>query len=459
MVENKDNIYFGGIYFDQRKGLEGVVKLLVSSLLAPGVAQLPDPPRLPDTREYLYLKNIYDLCQTYQKKGGRVMSQYSPVDRLFGDNDQEYFINRYVHEVVGSSDYIKKRRAYPLLSSLSKRVEELTRRSQNQLVITVYNRALEALYSQVCTPDRVLVSVDKRPLWRLVNLRQVTNEEFDTQWSEIITQIPRRLHELTPSMLPVIPDYFLTKDDLRNLSIPHPLTPVEDSLEEAYYRKHFIVPPEGAQVFLRNGGDLEGFVLMEKDNNIWAKAQTTKGEYIIRLNLDDATIERQELEGQGRLIPEKMNDLTRMLALVYRDLVVSEDVLSQRRSKTLRTSEETKEQEPKKYEWVYIPRKRRIKPLIRSTDKDNDQHHRSPRPHKVSGFKRKGDITAKHEIEIRDFEKETGIAILKNLPEGYTFVRPHVRPKNSLESELAKLPKFIKRKIEEDIKGPITIQL
>ena len=60
-------------------------------------------------------------------------------------------------------------------------------------------------------------------------------------------------------------------------------------------------------------------------------------------------------------------------------------------------------------------------------------------------------MTEEHRQEILKFEAETGIQVLRWLPEGHTFVRPHISP-NIGSDELAKLPKFIRVRMEEEIR-------
>lgn len=298
--------------------------------------------------------------------------------------------------------------------------------------------------------EQFLFSAKTTPAWKPIYLREATQEDLQKQRQVIFGYVPQRLHEFDRNDSVVIPDYFLHPDDLVALTFPEPERTVQESLEEAYYRKHFILPPEGAVIHIRQGGDLETFTLKEKGRMLWAKVTTPNGEHLLGLNLDSATLDTKEWRKVKK--EDEMEDrLAKVLALVYRDMVVSDDVLISSRSSNSGNDEDPSPLN--EYRWVYIPRRRRILTSLHSTDDDIEGVHtrKSPKVHKVSGFKRKGNISARHLSAIRAFEQETNLRILDSLPEGYTFVRPHVSPKGSLEEELAKLPSFIKRKIETEL--------
>jgi hypothetical protein len=60
-------------------------------------------------------------------------------------------------------------------------------------------------------------------------------------------------------------------------------------------------------------------------------------------------------------------------------------------------------------------------------------------------------MSAGHRQEILEFEAQYKIQVLKYLPDGYTYVRPHLSPEISPE-EFDRLPTYIKARIQDDIR-------
>jgi hypothetical protein len=59
-------------------------------------------------------------------------------------------------------------------------------------------------------------------------------------------------------------------------------------------------------------------------------------------------------------------------------------------------------------------------------------------------------MTEEQRLRILEFEAETGFIVLDNLPEGKTWVRPHVSPKADSEVVM-NLPRFIRAKMQREL--------
>ncbi|MBI4038201.1 hypothetical protein HY387_00910 [Candidatus Daviesbacteria bacterium] len=435
----------GGKPKGERQTLEIAASTLASQVLGPSFPTIPDWPRMVMTRENSFLANMHTLCQTLQRRGA-----------LY----ENTFVDYYVQEVGQIIKSIRNRNDYAFLDSLSRSIREVIN-AGNFVFRNIYQSPYLFMYSLICGPERILVCAKETPIWKPRYLQQGTIEEWARQNIAMQFSIPYRLHDFYSETTIVIPEYFLAVDDLADLTIPEPAREIEESLEEAFFRKHFIVPPEGAEIFIKHGGDLEKFTIMERGKMLWGKAMTRQGEYLLGLDLDEGSIDSRQFLLLPSEASEKAEDkLGKILAEVYRDMVISINILTPFRIRDGgRGDAGDEDKKPKKYQWVYIPRVKRIPTRKKEGDGDVIIDRMPPRPHKVSGFKRIGNITPNQIRRIREFETRTGIRVLENLPEGYTFVKPHVRPKDALESEFLKLPKFIKRRIEVELSQPTSVRV
>lgn len=271
----------------------------------------------------------------------------------------------------------------------------------------------------------------------------------------------------------------MTKNEI--LTNPYKTLPrrnIVPILEEAYNNQRYIVDPGGAYVRLR---DLPYF---------WAITLKVKPgiddphyvDFLARFDFCDGTSDFHFLNGDLAMnLGQPFNDIREtiesfgmpdlhltpfefessffdfLIALIYRDLVIEREirVVSCDRDTTTRTSRTSSpaDIDPSELEqskpWVYIPRVvRRVETAPRKTT-DNP---REIEPHKVTGYIRRANMTDEHREEIRRFEAETGLEILRFVPEGHTFVRPHISPKADAAS-LQQLPRFIRARIQNDLRN------
>lgn len=238
---------------------------------------------------------------------------------------------------------------------------------------------------------------------------------------------------------------------------------INDLFEDAYYNQHYLMHPEGSLVRVTNIPGLDSVVLK-------AKRGIYDRNYLDFLGIflyEDGQRAVVAMNGELAVSPTDNGDKiirvgtsgTRLahlliIAQIYHDLVTKIELGS---SPKVRSGEgvSTASDSPKaplKLEWTLIPRISHRKTLEPRLPIPNS---RSMQPHRVSGHRRKANMTDRQRDAIRDLEQETGIEILKWIPEGYTFVRPHISPVGDSQA-IQSLPRFIRRRIQSDIEKLLT---
>lgn len=245
--------------------------------------------------------------------------------------------------------------------------------------------------------------------------------------------------------LAVVPENPAHPHNLENIKIPKPARSLESLLENTYYHQRYIVPPEGAEVRFKKAGDLEKMFVIQTGHDVFAKAITTKGEALVWIDVDNASWFSPDTVTQS-VQSSQESPWANILGEVYHDLVTAVE-LPHTRYKTLgrkRSREGGEDLGLKRPQIIYIPRVIRVgeKPKVRLP---YEGPLRPITPHKVQGHRRRANLSERHRLTLMKFEAEYGISILKNLPAGFTFVRPYVVPQ---EADIQELPTFIKRRIE-----------
>lgn len=237
---------------------------------------------------------------------------------------------------------------------------------------------------------------------------------------------------------------------------------IADLFEDAYYNQRYLPHPEGSIVKIEGIPHLEQVVIKTKrslgDPHYldFFGVFTVNGKKFFRV-LSGSGIHARYADAEvARVTDFLAGDLKEVmhwvLAQVYHDLVTAIEIPpgSKRFNQSLNTvgcSKQPDDREPT-ISWVYIPRKVREgeAPIRREA-----ATVRSMSPHRVSGYKRKGRMTEKHRDALLEFERTTGIEVLRWMPEGFTFVRPYISPKDGSETLLG-LPMFIRAKIQHALK-------
>ncbi len=262
----------------------------------------------------------------------------------------------------------------------------------------------------------------------------------------------------------VYPSAVMSPEDYANLSFPTSGNPLEDVLEDAYYDQHYNVPEEGADVLIRGGLDAKRISLVQSDNNIWAGTLTPYGELLTIIDLNNLTVWSQDKMPEITRLHGTDNDsqsrspLARLVASTYHDLVTavkSFDGNSHNFVRSVAAPQGTSPGSVEDISFIYIPRT-----IYSRTKTDENQIVTCPpyngtpriRPHKVIGYRKKGEMTNHHRQELQLWQAKTGIKV-PQVPIGYTWVRPHISP-SAAEESLIKLPKFIKLRIVEKLSNP-----
>jgi len=233
---------------------------------------------------------------------------------------------------------------------------------------------------------------------------------------------------------------------------------IADLLEDAFYNQQYLPHPTGSLIKIAGCHGVESVIVKAKrgllDPNYldFLGLFTIHGHKVLKAFSGGLVMQRfgdkiSLFENAGAADEEAF--LNWLLAQVYHDLVTAKDVEPGKKRKARTTK--SLPQPPagaEELRWIYIPRQRKKETLeIRRPSPTP----RSMTPHRVRGHKRRANMSDAQRLAIQTLEAEIGIDILKWVPEGYTFVRPHVAPKEGSEC-LEKLPRFIRTRIQDDIK-------
>lgn len=372
---------------------------------------------------------LQDFCHVMN-----LASQSDPVAFARFHDKRKQFLTSF-------TDHIKRKRRYRFLNDFIGRVSVLSDiYPEIAGILTI--ESLD-LYLLLCSENQILAG-SKNGLWyKEINFENYSPEEREAVWEAIILQMSIIFPSLDKSAIELVPDDFITREEIKKLNLPQPAKSIEELLEEAYYQQRYTVSPEGAEVHFQNAGDLKTIVLKQRSGVIMAKAVTSMGEALVKIDLDEAVGLSPEI------IVSQKPVLANILAEVYRDLVVAVEIPSsgRKRRRVLATAERA----PMEPTCIYIPR---IK-WIRGEQKEMsiripyEGPQRPRRTHPVVGHTRHVKMTKEHRLAIEEYEEETGLRILDFLPEGSTYVRSHIR--GGTELGIKKLPSFIIRRIQTQL--------
>lgn len=396
-----------------------------------------------------------------------VIQRLLRVFLLHSENTERQYareVQRIVQETVAQ---IKTKRNYAFFIDFIHAIEAKFDISWFDLVPHFFRKQPTFPILLVKTLVAIWILLDKEGRWPVV----VRNGQFSRKRIEVPqnpetaldhltfvgTQILTVLPFLDSQDLDLVPDQFVgpaKEGSPTSISVPAPLSPVEETLEEAYFNQHFYLHPVGAAVKVRGGRDVTGAFLNVKDGVVISRFHTLKGEMLCLLNLEAA---------KGVQFPQIIqgpkDSFVRILANVYHALVVAKEKPSPGRHRVeevpLAVSYPLADTE-EHLSISYVPRTVYVGGKQESSaPRIAAEFRRSPRPHPVRPHSSwRGPISAHQRSLVEEFERATGLKILDKLPPGKTFVLPHFSPK--LEpGEIAQLPLFIKKGIEAEITRPL----
>ncbi len=309
-----------------------------------------------------------------------------------------------------------------------------------------HNLELPSLYLLTCPDDRFLVSTQGQNVWREINMDQYEPDERGQVWSTVAQYMAPIVGHIHPENADLIPDRFLVHEKFNDVQLPQPAEPMEKTLERAFFHQRYIVNPDGVEVRFQHAGDLQSMRLRVTGNQIMARVQLNGGETFVLLDLDTAAHYSPEV-----IFNTKTGDprLAHLLAEVYHDLVTAVTIRGPRRPPRDERAQ-TNDEEKQERTWRYIPRTIR-QFLDEETRVPLDTSRRPPQPHPVVGYVRRGNMTESQRDNIVAFEAEYGVRIMHLVPDGFTFVRPHISPRGYTGEMFESLPVFIKRRFRSHV--------
>lgn len=353
------------------------------------------------------------------------------------------------------TEEIKKKQTYHLIPALTRNLGFYV--ETNPWLEPIFLVDIINLYYLLCEKDKILAGIKGGVWWKKISAENYPPKEQKFAWVSIVTQMSTIFHLIGQSELELVPDRFILVENLKKLNLPKPAKSIEDLLEEAYDNQRYIISPEGAEVHLQKAGDLESMTVKQSGTKVLAKAKTTLGEALVGVDIDLAESFSPDMYAGESEEPRLAN----ILAEVYRDLVIAIEVPGvPRKKRKKREVKIVEEKEPREYTWIYIPRIIRIKGEEREVP-PLFPYEGPPRPrreHFVRGYLRRGNMTKKQRRNLEQFHRDTGIDILRLVPEeGYTFVRPHKR--GGKDEDFKRLPTFIKRRVETEYESKVKTEL
>lgn len=405
------------------------VQSLTGTLLDSGLSHFPQINTVPtDDGAVRMLENMYQLDRELDPE--RIQTDENYADSVLTKRGEYY---------TGLAREIKRGQRYYILESLISamtRDKRLDGQVGKKMAIDV-----GTLHLMLGREDKLLVGLRGGVLWKRI------------EWPEKDGYIPllaTAYHYLllTPYIgrreLDFVAEKPLTPSDLEKVRLPQPAQSIDETLEQAYHEQRYVIPTSGAEVRFRSAGDMEKMMLIQTGKTIFAK---------IEFNNGSNTFAGIDLE-RGIDVSQLRPELTgRILAEVYRDMVTARVVHSNRprRLRNLPPLDIDREAPQQSPQIIYIPRNI----LVRDGD-DFRSPYRGPArpvsPYRVTGHRRRANMTEKHRQELIRFEQENSISILENLPAGFTFVKPHMVPSGSKFDEL---PIFVKRRIEQRLRDDL----
>lgn len=222
-------------------------------------------------------------------------------------------------------------------------------------------------------------------------------------------------------------------------------------IEDAFYRQRYIVDPEGAYVRLTNAKSVTSLFLKVRSAGkgslveIMARIETTEGSCF-------TLVDEERLlnpSSDRNVYPSIGSYFAYLVCQIYHDLVTAEVVPTSPESEPRPLGEDRimSERDGHIPSWIVIPRKVRKGAKEARTELPEPQIRE---PHRVTGHLRKTPMTIAHREALLEYEHEWGVEILRMVPEGYTFVRPHMSPAITSQ-EFAALPRFIRYRVQQEL--------
>lgn len=386
-----------------------------------------------------------------------VLKNFYRIERRFDQNPDRAIPSGYIQAkrryLRDLSRDIRRNKRYYVIPRLVKRLDDMQDRGLPVKAQVLLMNDLVALYLMVCDSNRFLVGTYDGVYWKDTNWpdEEMSARDIALKANSLASTYLRPMEQIGKDDLDLVPDEPLPLGEVGSMPvrIPKPAREIDELLEDAYYNQRYIIPPEGAEVRFRNAGDLRRVIIKQIGPYIAGRVVTDKGDELIELDPRDGMVTDSRLGPHNREVVESLGGV---LAEVYHDMVTAIELPVNRQkvlgSRHTMSGPEGEVEMNDEVQVTYIPRIVRVgEDSIRLP---YERSGRPVRPHRVSGHKRRANMTEKHRQALLEFERQYGIKILENLPTGYTFVRPFISP-TGFEGNFANLPVFIKRRIQTQI--------
>lgn len=358
-------------------------------------------------------------------------------------------------KLLNISRMIRQRSAYTLLTdSINSIRNNTTDRNASDHDFAVI--ALHFIYMGLCEPNRFLVGSRNGFHWKDVEIESDNGIlqfiQLSTAYLPLFSDGIIGNEELTVVPRTQIPASYMRMENRKCVYTPGVQTTIPENLEDAFYRQRYVLPREGAEVFLPGRGDVTSMYMIQRGNTVLSRVDTRLGQTWVQLDLNTATwFEPSHVINQAPIDAMSTSYRVALLAAdVYHDLVTAEEItVSNSSPRELQRMEDRQPHGEDGSERPYIYIARRIK---RSQDRTPREpligESRPIRPHSVTGHWREANMTPQHRERLRVWQEETGV----ELPErtGFTFVRPHFVPAEPGQM-INQLPLFIKRRISDQL--------
>lgn len=398
--------------------------------------------------------DIFSLMYELEQPLARSTERGVPVS-YFGSK-----LNFY-HE---AANYIKQRRRFNEFTTMQRSIDTFRDNLRAELrgmpgadarvwglPTAILQIGLTTLYLMCCEPNRFLVGTKNGLHWKKIKLG-IDSINPDPPLHYYGLKYLNNLPVVGQRELPVVPEAMIHINNMDKVTLPKPARSVEDLLEDTFFHRRYNVPPEGADVRFMKAGDIAKMSVLQSDGFVMGRVMTVYGDKLVRIDLETGTYDDFTAG-----ITEDPNQAVwgNIVAETYHDLVTA-DVISTTHHRPLRSSmlsvlpdissDISFSDSP---QVIYIPRTVRTR---LQTEEPREIYHgmRHVKPHFVTDYLRRGNMSDKQKQELLKLEQQWGIQFIKNVPEGHTWVRPHVTPKGA-ERFIKSLPIFVKRRIETQL--------
>lgn len=372
---------------------------------------------------------------------------------IFSNPDPRSYSMRKFELLMKAGRQIRQHQDYKTLTFMSNTVEASKGIGFSSLSAKVLVDDIVTLYLLACDENKFLIGLKDGPQWKRIKLPGDVKGRFE-ETSHLAAHYLLNIMHVGKKEASLVPDDpIAARKAVDDVNLPKPARSVEELLEDSYFHQRYIVPSGGAEVRFRKAGDLEKMIVLPSKSGVFARVSTTKGDAIVTLDTSSGTWTSPERNVENSTSESRWANI---LAEVYHDIVTAEEIPGKfkklRKKKKLPPGSASVDVDDDEPQVIYIPRKVKVgverKPPYEGPP-------RPMKPHPVSGYVRKGNMTNSQRLKILALEQQLGISILNFVPSGKTFVSPHVSPKGA-EKDFSRLPIFIKKRIETQLKDRLS---